>query len=324
MLRVYKVSEAVYQTIEKDGILFANVLATKDKKILSGYDHFIGNPEKARNDEIIHIQFDYTCGNYRLFYKGTNKLLKEACFAIEKLNDNTPKTRKQQEYLYRTLVKALLIVHHKNTAHRKSKLAGINSLSSSCCDNSFCLERMKNGDSVCYHCYSNTQQKTQLALQDRNTINGIILRNIIIPVWAWKAFFNSTDLTKFFRIESFGDIQNKIQAINYINFMKAFPRIHFAVWSKNVGIWHFAFEQEGKPKNCSFVYSSNKVNACELHMLKTYNFIDHVFTVFDKKYIVMNNVTITCGGRACLADCIKKHKGCYFTDTEAAQNEALK
>jgi hypothetical protein len=182
---------------------------------------------------------------------------------------------------------------------------------------------MKDNDSICVHCYANTQQKQQLSLQDNNTINGIILRNIVIPAKYWKMYINPADMSKYFRIESFGDVANKTQALNYIEFCKAFPRIQFAAWTKNTGIWYFAFQQAGKPKNLSFIVSSNKVNACESWRLESNKNINHIFTVYDKEYIAENNVDINCGGRSCL-DCIKKHKACYFTDTETIINEQLK
>ena len=214
-------------------------------------------------------------------------------------------------------------MHHVSTKKNKSKLNGINSLSTSCIDNCFCLDRMKNNDSVCIHCYANTQQKIKPSLQDRNTINGIILRNIIIPAKYWKKYINRLDLSKYFRFESFGDVANKTQALNYIEFCKAFPRVHFAAWTKNAGIYHFAFMQEEKPKNLSFIVSSNKLNHCELYHKTTFPEIDHIFTVYSDEYITENNIKITCGGRSCM-ECIKKHKNCYFTDTEIAVNEKLK
>ena len=328
MFKVYKEGDWKRVAIVKENAKFENVLCDMDGKIISGYDHFIGTDEKARNKEIVHIEFSYTCGNYRLFYAGSNEILKRAVFAINELYTNEHLTVAAQNKLYEVLIDSLNVTHHRNTIKRKSKLDGINSLSTCCIDCVFCIERMKDKNSICSHCYSETQQKTQLSLQDRNTINGIILRNIIIPVSAWRRYFKRENLSKFFRIESFGDTANKTQAINYINFMKAFPRVHFAVWSKNIGIWNFAFMQEGKPANCSYVHSCNKLNCCELHTLKTYSFIDHVFTVYDKKFVDLHNVKITCGGKSCMHDCIQKKTGCYFPrkggENAKLQNEELK
>ena len=296
----------------------------KEKIILPGNDHFIGKDEKRKNAEIINIQFPQTFGNYALFYKGTHEKLKIACYAIENLLNDPNMIPKYSNTFYKTLIEQLHIVHHQNTETRKSKLAGINSLSTSCLDNLFCLERMKKADCICSHCYADTQQKTQLALQDRNTINGIILRNIIIPVNAWKKYFPKSDLSKFFRFESFGDTANKTQAINYINICKAFPKVHFAIWTKNPGIFYFAFDEtEGKPENLSFIVSSDKINIPRAYIKDVYKFTDHVFTVYDKPYIKANNININCGGRSCM-ECIKQKKACYFTGTEYEISEQLK
>lgn len=292
--------------------------------ILSGHDHFIGSDEKRRNNSILHIEFSYNVGNYAMFYNGAQKILENACFAMEKLlNDGTILSESKKSALYKVIIESLHIVHHVNTAKSKSKLNGINSLSTSCIDNSFCLARMKSKDCICSHCYASTQQKTQLALQDRNTINGIILRNIEIPTKYWKKYINPADITKFFRIESFGDVANTIQAKNYINFMLAFPRIHFAVWTKNTGIWQFAMMENGKPENMVYIVSSASVNVPNEHSKKTSSYIDHIFTVYDKKFIAENNININCGGRACM-DCIKKHVGCYYRNTAENINEELK
>ena len=283
-------------------------------------NHFIGSDEKRRNNKTFIIDFPFTTGNYRVFYAKSADILSNVCFAIESLlkGDKTP----NKSGLYKILIESLLTVHHVNTKTRKSKLHGINSLSTSCLDNTFCLSRIKCNTSVCSHCYSATQQKQQLALQDRNTINGIILRNVVIPKSAWKKYFPVFDLSKYFRIESFGDVQNLNQCENYINFMNAFPKTHFAVWTKNYGIWEIAMDKNGQPKNMSYVISSNEVNKPATEIKSKY--AHHIFTVYDKAYAKANNIKITCGGRACMADCIQKKKGCYFRNTERMQNEELK
>ena len=296
---------------------------------LSGYDCIVGNPEKRYGDEfkyntdVIQVELPYTCRNYSLFYKTPSNILYSACFALCELLNNDKLTERQKSPLYKILVNSLHVVHHISTEKRHSKLNGINSLSTSCVDNCYCVERMKNKDSVCSKCYSNTQQKTQLALQDRNIINGVILRNIVIPAKYWKKYINPVDISKFFRFESFGDVANKTQALNYIEFCKAFPRVHFAVWTKNTGIWHFAFLDSDKPKNLSYIVSSNKLNKPELWRMNSDKNINHIFTVYDETAIEENKVVINCGGRSCM-DCIKRHKACYFTDTETIINEQLK
>lgn len=321
--KVYENGSYTFQDVTVGNKTYNHTLVDSYGKIISGYDYFVGKDEKRRNDKIIHIDFPFTCGNYSLFYKGTMEILITVCDAIDFLLNNPEAAKKEKNKRYKILLNSLHIVEHRNTAKRKSKLNGINSLSTSCLDNAFCVERMKNNDSICCHCYSATQQKTQLALQDVNIINGIILRNIVIPEYAWKKYFPKEKLSKFFRIESFGDVQNKNQVLNYINFCNAFKRIHFAAWTKNTGIYHFSFMEAGKPENLSFVVSSNNINKAELYHFKNDSNVNHVFTVYDKKYIQENNIKINCGGLSCM-ECIKKHRNCYFTDTEKEISEELK
>lgn len=216
---------------------------------------------------------------------------------------------------YFSLVSALWIVNH--TAN---KLEGICSISSSVHDNCFCKARQKIKDCICSHCYAHNQQSYQTGLKEHNILNGIILRNILIPA---KYFKLLKILFPYLRIESFGDVQNVIQARNYIRIIKAFPGKRCAIWSKNIMIWEQAFKKEGKPGNTTFVFSSSYVNKPEEIDKKRFSFVDHVFTVYDKKYAKENNIVINCGGRKCL-ECIMQKKNCYFRNTAFYINELLK
>lgn len=299
------------------------VLKPQKGRILAGTDVLIGNNDKRRSKSVLHVELPYNLNNYALFYNGTQERLEKAVKSLVYLLNNPDISEKEKAGYYKILIESLHIVHHISTKGRKSKLNGINSLSTCCIDNCFCLDRMQCDDSVCKKCYANTQQKQQLALQDNNTINGVILRNILIPAKYWKKYLNPADISKYFRFESFGDVANKTQALNYIEFCKAFPHVHFAAWTKNTGIWYFAFQDAGKPKNLAYIVSSNKVNKPESWRLESDKNINHIFTVYDKNYIAENNTCINCGGRSCM-ECIRKHKACYFTDTETVINEQLK
>lgn len=276
---------------------------------------FIGKEETARSQKIFSLDLPATSGDYRFYTKNAEKIFSAVLPAIVKILAGEGKANN-----YETLVKALHVVHHVSTEHRKSKLDGINSLSTCCLDNVFCIARMKDPESICSHCYASTQQKSQGPLASLNTINGIILRNVIIPVKYFKKYFSRENLSKFFRFESFGDVQNITQCINYINLAKAFPRLNFAVWTKNSNVWTKAFLQEGKPENLVYIVSSNKVNKRE--EVKS-GYIDHTFTVYDKKAIAKNAIRINCGGKVC-KECIKRKVNCYFHNTEKDIREGLK
>lgn len=273
---------------------------------------------KNRNN-VKQIEFTSKEGNvtiYRLQYKGTAKTL-------EIINDiiKASYERELTETEYTILVKAIWLVFHHDTDNANSKLAGIKSISTCCLDNKYCIERMKDPTSICSHCYAATQQSRNYGLTDHNIINGLILRNVIIPVDIFKALDLFFD--KFVRIEGFGDVENITQAINYIHIMKAFPQANFGVWTKNDSIWYKAFEIEGKPENCSFVVSSNHVNETIAIKPQFQSFVNHVFTVYDKETVNNKDVEINCGGRKCM-ECLKAGKNCYYKDTVFHIKELLK
>ena len=216
---------------------------------------------------------------------------------------------------YTVMVHALWIVNH--TAN---KLEGICSISSSVHDNCFCKARQAIKDCICKHCYAYSQQARHTGLKEHNILNGIILRNVLIPVKFFKLLII---IFPYLRIESFGDTANVIQARNYIRIIKAFPGKRCAIWSKNIAIYEKAFAAEGKPKNTTYIHSSSFVNIPDNIDLSRYWFVDHIFTVYDKKYAKDHNIIINCGGRKCL-ECIKKKINCYFRNNTLYINELLK
>lgn len=216
-----------------------------------------------------------------------------------------------------SLVACLWIVNHN-----ARKLEGISSISSSVTDNARCSAWRKIKDCICTHCYAYNQQLCHTGLREHNTLNGIILRNVLLPVSAFKFL---KILYPYLRIESFGDVANVTQARNYIRIIKAFPGKRCAVWTKNIEIWHQAFILEGgKPKNTTFVVSSPYMNKPIAEtILENYPEIDHIFTVYTKKFAKENGIVINCGGRKCL-ECIKAKINCYFAGGPLYINELKK
>lgn len=196
------------------------------------------------------------------------------------------------------------------------KMKGINSIGTCCTNNKFCLERMKNGDSVCSHCYANTYMKMRKSLRVHLEENGDILSTREISG-------NELPLTnsKIFRFESFGDIHNATHLKNYIKICEANKGTNFALWTKNISILRSVFTDEhvSKPDNMIIIVSSPMLNKPIQIDRKKYWFVDHVFTVYDKHYIADNDMEINCGARNCLG-CQR----CYHKNTEFYINEKLK
>lgn len=278
--------------------------------------------EKRKAENVITVcENGKTWRNYIFWDKGPEKLLIKALALIRKVQAPVQADPGEYKAAMIALVNCLWIVNHKNTDKQNSKLAGLSSLSTCCLDNPACLARMKDKDSVCSHCYAAAQQRRNFGLTQRNLINGLILRNVGIPVWAWQCGLACVMFDKhFFRIESFGDTASIMQVCNYLTFIKAFPAVQFAAWTKNVNQWFNAMDCIGKPENLSFVTSSYRMNETDEYQDSRVN---HTFTVYDHNFAENNDIHINCGGRSCM-ECIIKHQGCYYTDTARIISELVK
>lgn len=278
------------------------------------------DPENKKNVPVLNVPALLYSKNLvlKFLYNGLYKLLVSIVAILVKVSGYNELTITENALSMKdqiTLVNGIWIVHHNAL-----KLEGIDSISSSVLDNVLCWLRRNIENCVCKYCYAANQQKVQYALCEHGIINGLILRNCLLSV---KALKNLALKTLFVRIESFGDVANVIQARNYIRIIKAFPRKHFAIWSKNPGIWKRAFDLEGKPNNCTYVHSSSKVNVIDNIDTEKYYFVDHIFTVFTKAYATKHGIVINCGGRKCM-ECIKHKRNCYFRDGNLYINELKK
>jgi len=196
--------------------------------------------------------------------------------------------------------------------YMSGKMENIASISTSCEHNPICIARMKSGDSVCSKCFADVTVRRYSGLGKNCADNYDLLTSEVLPVDMLPVFKPDVEIV---RIESFGDVGNVTQAINYINIIKANPHVMFAWWSKNAWIINEAFELCGKPKNVVMVESSEKLN---VQKEKSANF-DKVFTVYDAEHISSGNVKINCGARSC--DTCRR---CYSKRTGAVVNEKLK
>ena len=194
------------------------------------------------------------------------------------------------------------------------KMAGIPSISTSCIENPICLKRMQDGDSICSHCFAETTLRRYTAAGAAMARNTILLSSKVLPLDLLPIFAN----VQMVRIESFGDVQNATQVINYCGICKVNPDVTFAAWTKNASIWKKALDVVGKPANLILIESSPKMNK----IIKPSNeYIDKTFTVFTKDYkkVVADPDFINCGARCC-ATC----KTCYKKDTCKELHELLK
>ena len=192
------------------------------------------------------------------------------------------------------------------TVKHTGKMSGMMSLSTSCTQNENCKQRSKNPNSVCSHCYAQRQLKIYKALEKcliKNTqiLTTRILGDHELPV------INAL----YFRLESFGDLNNTTQLINYFNLCKKNKNVRFALWTKNLWIIESVLNDGiQKPSNLQIIYSLPYLNDTNDRIFILYPFVDKIFTVFDKDYIKEKGIDINCGAESCLTcgKCYRKNK----------------
>lgn len=207
----------------------------------------------------------------------------------------------------------MISTHGANT-----KLGGFRSLSTSPLLNPLCMGRHFNPKLICYHCYSVTYNKLREGLKNKLARNTEILTTEVIPYESIPVIND-----RYFRIESFGDLQNATQAINYLNLIRKNPETNFGWWTKNPNFIKQALKALNieKPENVQIILSACALNVeIKLETVKrSFSFVDKVFTVYDKKYINANNIQVNCGTRKCI-DCLN----CYRSGGYAQVNEKKK
>ena len=196
------------------------------------------------------------------------------------------------------------------------KMEGIRSIGTSCVDNPHCIKRRADNYSVCSKCYAETYMRMRKSLKEHLSDNAKILANTLLE---GRELPVTNDLI--YRFESFGDLYNETHLKNYVSITNRNPYTTFGLWTKNIWLLDAIFNEEkiAKPKNISIVVSSPLLNKpLELDREK-YWMVDHVFTVYDKKFIAANDIEINCGARNCLG-CTK----CYLDSDTFYINEQLK
>lgn len=197
------------------------------------------------------------------------------------------------------------------TTNHSGKMKGMMSLSTSCKTNPYCEQHSKVEGSICQKCYAQRQMKMYKNMSECFDRNAEILT---------KEILKEEDLpllnVLYFRFESFGDIMNETQVINYFNICKKNPEVHFALWTKNPHL--IANVADQKPDNLVILASSLYINK-PLDWRGTFSFVDKIFTVYDKETIEKEGIDINCGAR----NCLQCHK-CYQHNEIKYINERLK
>lgn len=205
-----------------------------------------------------------------------------------------------------------------------AKMAGNISISTSPALNERCAQRAACGNSkcICVECFAFSMLNTYSALGKKLARNTEILTSDIIP-WDCIPEINP-ERHPAARIEAFGDLNNTIQAINYINLIKKNPGVMFAWWTKNPDRIAAAIEAGYDiPENVNIIYSSPIIDHCSdgAAMMHKYPFINKVFTVYrsDTSCKAHTGAAANCGARHCMT-C----KLCYSKNDTIYVNEILR
>lgn len=199
------------------------------------------------------------------------------------------------------------------------KMTGMVAIGTSCKLNPHCKLNQLIDGSICQSCYAENMRKTTAYKQAFCTL---VLCTYVFT-YDQIPYVNATKL----RFESFADLLNDIQVINYINIAAKNNSVHCAIWTKRPALLHKVLMtnfNDIKPGNLSVVVSSLYVNAA-LDIKGKYllnngvDMVNHVFTVFTAKYAIENNIDIQCGKSKCIICGI-----CYNVKTDYYVNEILK
>ena len=172
------------------------------------------------------------------------------------------------------------------------KLSGIPAISTNCTINSRCManaEKQKDGfTNICKECFAQSTIDQYDSLSINLTKNYALLTSDILDLSDLPIFGN----VRYVRLEAFGDLDNVIQAINYLHIAQINPEVNFALWTKNPDILDKAVGEVGKPENITLIVSSQFINCVES---ADYDWIDHIFTVWsDRETAEANGHCVNC------------------------------
>ena len=204
--------------------------------------------------------------------------------------------------------KATGIKFNKNMS---GKMEGITCLSTSNLCNKFCAARKNDPNSICSKCFADGTCKRYAALNKNMAINTEVLTTRLFEIDELPVIN-----AMIFRFESFGDLNNALQCMNYFRLCKRNPGVRFALWTKNPNFVQQAIDAgESKPENLVILLSSHIIGKrCDT---SRWSFVDKTFTVYRKDQ--MDESQINCGSRDCMT-CQR----CYRKDSETEIREYLK
>lgn len=163
-----------------------------------------------------------------------------------------------------------------------------------------------NCDCICKYCYADNVMAMYPKLDASLTNNTTVLTRELTfaEIKMISKFFLNTAIARF---ESFGDLNNEVQLLNYIRIARAAKHTRFALFTKQYGIVRKYFESGKRfPDNVTLILSSpyidHVLNDAMVDVFKQYHRRVITFTVTRDK----TNPGINCGQRRCV-EC----RNCY-------------
>ena len=200
---------------------------------------------------------------------------------------------------------------HQTLASPTGKLAGINSVNGSSF-NKICNKLALQEGTTCSNCYAKRYQRIYKALGLHLEHNTSILTTETIKRRDLPVFHDNETI----RFNSYGNIYNSQQMLNYRNICLKNKNTQFALWFKNVPAVASVLEQYGKPSNLILIYSVMSVDPTSIRIPKRIKpYVDKTFAVYKKPG---PNININCKG-ACKSCMI-----CYTKNNVNRISEVLK
>ena len=194
-------------------------------------------------------------------------------------------------------------------SEHQGKMTMIPSISTNKWMNEHCRQMSQscNPDCICTHCYVDKTMKMYPRLEGSLTNNTHILTERELTSSELKEIAKAFLNTAIVRFESFGDLNNETQLLNYVRIARTARHTKFALFTKQYKIILDYFKSGKRfPDNMTLILSSPLINHV-LHesfisQFKQYHRRVITFTVTDDK----SNPSINCGKRRCV-EC----RNCY-------------
>lgn len=194
-------------------------------------------------------------------------------------------------------------------SEHQGKMTLIPSISTNKKLNEHCMKLScsNNSDCICRYCYADRTMAMYPKLEASLTNNTNILAKrelTTTELHMIAKFFLNTSIARF---ESFGDLNNEIQLLNYVRIARAAKYTRFALFTKQYGIVRKYFESGRRfPDNITLVLSSPYID----HVLS--DTLVQVFKQYHRRVITFtvtrdkSNPGINCGKKRCV-EC----RNCY-------------